>query len=270
MTMKHYEAIQLHGGRKPMSWWTALVLSILCLFVPVSSGSSQASGFVSPKECQSSTGEAHLNCLYSYIERQRQNNGASESDMNVQDVMMEQTPAKQIPTDQFTAIADERGGQIDRAEQPQTAAVPARVPDTSMLGVGSPMECRAYSGAAHLNCLYAYIEIQHSKSRNVEEELKAQKQMLGQLRDQMDRQASASRDLQRSLAERDTAASSTYIPPPLYPGFGYPGFGYGYGYPRYGYPAPGLSLYLGIPGYYWGRPFYGPRFFGSRFGHHHR
>ena len=42
-----------------------------------------------------------------------------------------------------------------------------------------------------------------------------------------------------------------------------------------GYASPGLSLYLGAPGFY-GRPFYGPRFFGPRyygprfFGRHHR
>lgn len=268
--MKHYEAIPLHGVRTPMAWWTALALLTFCLFMHVSSNISQAAGFASPKECQSSTDEAHLNCLYSYIERQRQNNVAVERDLNAPDGMMERTPVRETQGDPLTSIADEGGLQADRAELPQTAAAPSRVPDTGTPSVGSPTECRAYSGAAHLNCLYAYIEIQRSKSGNVEEELKAQKQMLGQLRDQMDRQASASRDLQRSLAERDTAASSTYIAPPIYPGFGYPGFGYGYGYPRYGYPAPGLSLYLGVPGYYWGRPFYGPRFFGHRFGHHHR
>jgi len=230
----------------------------------VPSGNSRAAGFAPPKECQASTGEAHLTCLYSYIERQRQTNAAVGSNLNAQDGMMEQTPT------QAASIAEEGGGQADRAGLPQTAAAPGHAPDISMPGAGSPAECRAYSGAAHLNCLYAYIEIQRSKNGTVEEELKAQKQMLGQLRDQMDRQASASRDLQRSLADRDTAASSAYIAPPIYPGFGYPGFGYGYGYPRYGYPGPGLSLYLGVPGYYWGGPFYGPRFFGHRFGHHHR
>jgi hypothetical protein len=263
--MRHYEAIRMHRVRKPKSWWMGLVLIILCLIMQVPSGSPQAAGFTSPKECQSFTGEAHLTCLYHYIERQRQNNAAVESDLNAQDGMMER------PSVRGASIEDEGGGQADRAEVPQIAAAPARVPDTTTSGVGPPWECRAYSGAAYLNCLYAYIEIQRSKSEKVEEELKAQKQMLGQLRDQMDRQASASRDLQRSLAERDTTASSVYMAPPIYPGFGYPGFGYGYGYPSYGYPPSGFSLYLGVPGYYWGRPFYGPGFFGPRFGHrHHR
>lgn len=258
-----------HMHESPWRWAGFLPLALtLSLFVP--SELSHATGFSSPKECASFVGEAHVNCLYNYIERQRQTNASVEPEMNAQDSMMEQMPAKQTHPDQLTPIADEGGGQAARAEPPQEAAAPARSPDTITPGVGSPMECRAYSGAAHLNCLYAYIEIQHSKSGKVEEELNAQKQMLGQLRDQMDRQASTSQDLQRRLAERDGAASS-YLPPPVYPGLGYPGFGYpGFGYPRYGYVAPGLSLYLGPPGYYWGGPFYGPRFFGHRFGHHHR
>jgi len=257
---------QMHDN--PWRWAGFLPLALsLSMFAP--SELSHATGFSSPKECASLVGESHLNCLYSYIERHRQNNAAIETEINAQDSMMEQMPAKQTQADQLTPMADE-GGQAARADQPQGAAAPPRAPDTITPGVGSPMECRAYSGPAHLNCLYAYIEIQHSKSGKVEEELNAQKQMLGQLRDQMDRQASTSQDLQRRLAERDGAASS-YLPPPIYPGLGYPGFGYpGFGYPRYGYLAPGLSLYLGAPGYYWGGPFYGPRLFGHRFGHHHR
>ena len=233
----------------------------LAMFLP--GELSHATGFSSPKECESFVDEAHLSCLYRYIERQRRNNTAVETDMNVQDATMERIPNKQTQIDQLTSM--DEGGRQDGVELPQAAAAPAGSPDTITPGVGSPAECRAYSGAAHLNCLYAYIEIQHSKSGKVEEELNAQKQALRQLRDQVDRQASASQDLQRRLAERD-AATSSYLAPPIYPGFGYPGFGY----PRYGYSAPGLSLYLGAPGYYWGGPFYGPRFFGHRFGHHHR
>ena len=195
--MKHYETIQLHGVRRSRSWWVGLVLIVLSLFLQTSSSSPQAAGFTSPKECQSFTGEAHLTCLYRYIDRQQQNSAAVESDLNAQDGMMAR------PSSQGSSTADEGGGQPDRAELPQATAAPARVPDTSTSDVGSPAECRAYSGAAHVNCLYAYIEIQRSKSEKVEEDLKAQKQMLGQLRDQMDRQASASRDLQRSfLAKR--------------------------------------------------------------------
>ena len=263
--MKHDDIDRVN--RMPETLWRfigflPLALSLV-MFPP--NELSHATGFSSPKECESFVDEAHLSCLYSYIERQRRNNSAVETNMSVQDGTMDHIPNKQTQIDQRTSFADEGGGQVDRAELSQAAAAPARSPDTTTPGVGSPMECGAYSGRAHLNCLYAYIEIQHSKRGKVEEELNAQKQALRQLRDQVDRQASASQDLQRRLAERDSAASS-YLAPPIYPGFGYPGFGY----PRYGYSAPGLSLYLGAPGYYWGGPFYGPRFFGHRFGHHHR
>ncbi len=265
--MKHREAGQVTHMRETLWRCVRFLPLTLSLTILAPDAMSQAAGFSSPKECQSFVGEAHLNCLYRYIEREQQHNAAAESDLKTQDGMMEQIPGKRIQADELTAIADEEGGQTDRADMSQTAAAPARQRDTMTPGVGSPAECRAYSGAAHLNCLYAYIEIQHSKNGNVEEELKAQKQMLGQLRDQMDRQASASQDLQRRLAERESSLSSpasTYIAPPIYPGFGYPG----YGYQGFGYTTPGLSLYLGVPGYYWGRPFYGPRYFGHRFGHH--
>jgi hypothetical protein len=265
--MKHRESGQVTHARE--LWRCVKFLSLaLSLTILAPEELLQAAGFSSPKECQSFIGETHLNCLYRYIEREQQHNVAADSDMKTQDGMMEQMPVKRTQADELTAIADEEVGQADRGDLSQTAAASPLARDTIIPGAGSPAECRAYSGAAHLNCLYAYIEIQHSKNGNVEEELKAQKQMLGQLRDQMDRQASASQDLQRRLAERDSALSSApaYIAPPIYPGFGYPG----YGYPGLGYTTPGLSLYLGVPGYYWGRPFYGPRYFGHRFGHHHR
>lgn len=270
--MEHREAGQRIHVRETL-WWRVRFLPLaLSLTILAPDAMSQAAGFSSPKECQSFVGEAHLNCLYRSIEREQQHTAVAESDMKVEDGMREQIPAKGTQADEFIAIADEESGQADRTDMSQTAAAPARQRDTITPGAGSPAECQAYSGAAHLNCLYAYIEIQRSKNGRVEEELNAQKQTLGQLRDQMDRQASASRDVQRRLAERDSALSSpapTYIAPPIYPGFGYPG----YGYPGFGYTTPGLSLYLGVPGYsgyYWGRPFYGPRYFGHRFGHHHR
>lgn len=277
-----YNAGQANHMHQPLWRWVGLFALTLSFFMAAPGGRSQAAGFASPKECQSSIGEAHLTCLYSYIERQQQNTAMAESDMSSHEGIREQRPVRQTQVDPLSSIVDEQGGQADRAEPDipiQPAAAPARSSDTITPGVGSPTECRAYSGPAHLNCLYAYIELQHSKSGKVEEEVNAQRQTLGQLRDQMDRQASASQDLQRRLAERDAAASSSspaYIAPPIYPGFGYSGYGYpgygysGFGYPGFGYSAPGFSLYLGSPGYYWGRPLYGPRFFGPRFGHHHR
>jgi hypothetical protein len=267
--MEHRETGQVVYRHEALWRCVRFLPLALSLTILATDAMLQAAGFSSPKECQPFIGEAHLNCLYRYIEGEQQHhNVAVDSDMKTQDGMMEQMPAKRTQVDELTTITDEEVGQAGRADMPQTAAASPRARDTIIPGAGSPAECRAYSGAAHLNCLYAYIEIQHSKNGNVEEELKAQKQMLGQLRDQMDRQASASQDLQRRLAERDSALSSApaYIAPPIYPGFGYPG----YGYPGLGYTTPGLSLYLGVPGYYWGRPFYGPRYFGHRFGHHHR
>ena len=255
------------------SWrWLRLFLPLaIRLIVLASSEMSHATGFSSPKECESSLGEAHLTCLYRYIEKQRQHTAAAESDGHSRDGVMDQVPTKQTQVEELAPIGSEQRRESDRAELPHAALGGMRPPDTIMPGVGSPIECRAYSGAAHLNCLYAYIEIQHSKSGKVEEELKAQKQILGELRDQMDRQASANQDLQRRLAEQEAATSTApYLAPPLSLGLGYPGFGYpGFGY-RYGYSAPGLSLYFGPSGYYWGGPFYDPRFFGHRFGHRHR
>jgi hypothetical protein len=132
-------------------------------------------------------------------------------------------------------------------------------------GFRSPEECQAYTGEAHLNCLYAYIEIQQSKIGKVEEELKAQKGMLGQLSDQVTRQSSISEELQRRLSQSGAGAPPAqppaYVAPPLYPGYIY-----GPGY----YPPPGLSFYLGGPGYYYGLGYYGPRFFGPHFFHHCR
>lgn len=268
--MKHCDANQVNRGR--VSRWAELAALIVCLSLSTIGGLSQAAGFSSPKECQSFEGDAHLTCLYAYIEQLQKNTSTVQSEMTANHDMVEQMRTQRTQVDQPSSIADEgQRGPADRAEMPQVAAAPARPPDTITPGVGSPVECRAYSGAAHLNCLYAFIEIEHNKARNIEEELKTQKHMLGQLRDQMDRQASASQDLQRKLAERDAISSSApaYIPPPIYPGYGYPG----YVYPGYAYPAPGFSLYLGVPGYsgyYWGRPFYGPSFFGPRFYGHHR
>jgi hypothetical protein len=236
----------------------------LCL---LAGGISQAGGFTSPQECQPLTGDDHLNCLYSYIGRQQAHNDAVNAQREAQEDMRQQFDTPNA-VEQHTPVVDERQGEtIDRKDMPHTAIAPPYPAGRVTPAMDSPAECRAYSGAAHLNCLYAYIEMQNSKAGHVEEKLQAQKQMLGQLRDQMDRQAAANQDLQRRLAEPDTISSSPssgYVAPPIFSG-------YPYGYPWYGYPAPGLSLYLGVPGYYWGRPFYGPRFFGPRFyGHHHR
>jgi hypothetical protein len=273
--MKHCEANPMNR-MSTISWWAGLVPVCLCLSILLPSGISQAGGFTSPKECQSFAGDDHLNCLYSAIERQQKHNDTVQSERKAQQDRLEQLGAGRTPADEHTAVAGEHQGEtVDRNDIPQAAPAPPSPSETMMTPVmGSPVECRAYSGAAHVNCLYAYIEIQRSKAGQVEEELNTQKHMLEQLREQVDRQAAASQNLQRRLNERDTVSSlpsPAYIAPPIFPGYAYPGYGYlGYGYPGYGYPAPGLSLYLGVPGYYWGLPFYGPRFLGPRFYGHHR
>ena len=131
-------------------------------------------------------------------------------------------------------------------------------------GFRPPEECKAYTGDAHLNCLYAYIEMQKDKLTKFDDELRTQKGALAQLRDQVDRQASMTDDLQRRMAERPNGASPTppvYTYPPVVGGF--------YGYPpmigAYPYPAPGFSFYVG-PRFYYGPPyyFYHHRFFGPR------
>jgi hypothetical protein len=271
--MKYCEANQVHRTRTVL-WWTRIVPVSLCLSLLVFSGISQAGGFTSPKECQSFAGDDHLECLYGYIERQQKHNDMIGSERKAQDDLLNQIGIGLPRTDKQTAGAEENQGEnVDRYDSLHAAQTPPYPSETMTPAKGSPLECRAYRGAAHLNCLYAYIEIQSSTAVKVEEQLKAQKQMLRQLRDQMERQAAARQDLQTRLAERDTVSSSSWssyvapiFPGYAYPGQAYPGFEYlGYGYLWYGSPVPGLSLYLGVPGYYWDRPLYGARFFGPRF-----
>ena len=119
-------------------------------------------------------------------------------------------------------------------------------------GFHSPEDCQAYSGEAHLQCLYALIEIQQGKISKLEGEMKAQGGSLRQLREEHDRQAAATADMQRRLEQQSMVSPPVVqVLPPVYvwPRF-YPGY-----YPGYVVPAPGLSLYFGAP-------YYGPRFFG--------
>ena len=132
-------------------------------------------------------------------------------------------------------------------------------------GFTSPDECKAYEGDAHLNCLYAYIEIQKDKLQKIEQEQHAQRERLDQLDNRMRSQS--------AVTEGGVSAPPpvSYAPAPVYPGYAYPPLY------SYWYPTPGLSIYLGRGGFY-GRPylygggyggprFYGPRFGGGRFGH---
>ena len=125
-------------------------------------------------------------------------------------------------------------------------------------GFQSPDECKAYEGDAHLNCLYAYIELQKDKIQKIEQEQQTQRQRLDQLDNRVTQQSAMQ---QSAITEGAVSSPPVVVPAPAYPA-------YGYGYPplySYWYPSPGLSIYLG-PGRVWGRPYiYGPRFWGPRF-----
>jgi hypothetical protein len=128
-------------------------------------------------------------------------------------------------------------------------------------GGAIPWECTGYEGAAQTRCLQAYIEVQREKIGKLEEELRDQQGALGRLRDQVDRQAAATADLQRSLEDR---------PPVVAPGL-YSAVPFGYSY--YGYasvvPPIGFGVYIGRPWlhgpsfyrpYFWGPPYFAPRY----------
>ena len=132
-------------------------------------------------------------------------------------------------------------------------------------GFQSPDECKAYQGDAHLNCLYAYIELQKDRLQKIDQEQQTQRQRLDQLDNRITQQSA----MQQSAINEGAVSSAPppVVPAPAYPAYGYGGYGgYGYGYPfSYWYPSPGLSIFLG-PGRVWGRPYiYGPRFYGPRF-----
>ncbi|MEK7726084.1 MAG: hypothetical protein AAB311_02815, partial [Nitrospirota bacterium] len=100
-------------------------------------------------------------------------------------------------------------------------------------------------------CLNTFIELQREEIGKLKGQLQAQQGTVEQLKQQSDRQAAATADMQRQLAAPPTIVSSI------------PYSGYTYVYP----PAVGLGLYLGRPGFY-GYPYYyrphmywGPRYY---------
>ena len=119
-----------------------------------------------------------------------------------------------------------------------------------------PWECSNYSDDAQTRCLNAFIEHQREQIGKLEGQLQAQQDMVGQLRGQVDRQASATAQIQPQYTQ--PPLTTAIVPAPyLYPF-------------AYAYPPVGIGLYLGRPwiygpGYgYYGRPFWGPRFYGYR------
>jgi uncharacterized coiled-coil protein SlyX len=124
------------------------------------------------------------------------------------------------------------------------AGLPAQASESQ-----TPWECSSYTGDAHTRCLEAFAESQRDQITALQEKLQAQQETVNLLKDQLDRQASASAELQRQLAQPPAVVQAV---PPLY-----------------AYPPVGFGLYLGRPGIY-GSPFfplpyvYGPHFYGLR------
>ena len=116
-------------------------------------------------------------------------------------------------------------------------------------GFKSPEECLAYSGDGHLNCLYAYIEIQKAKISKLEKKLQGQQETTQELQGRLKQQKVRARALERKIDDRADKSRGNQYPlirpyggyyyrfgSPYYydPYFG-PPFGYGYGYSMY-YP----------------------------------
>jgi hypothetical protein len=122
------------------------------------------------------------------------------------------------------------------------AGLPAQASESQ-----TPWECSSYTGDAHNRCVQAFTELQRDQIAALQEKMKAQEETVNRLKDQLDRQASTSADLQRQLAQRRTIVQAA---PPIYT-----------------YPSVGFGLYLGGPWiygppYYYPPFFYGPRYYG--------
>ena len=108
-----------------------------------------------------------------------------------------------------------------------------------------PWECSTYEGEAQTRCLNTFIELQREEIGKLRGQLQAQQGTVEQLKQQSDRQAVATADMQRQLA----------APPAIIPAAPYSA--YTYVYP----PAVGLGLYLGRPGFYGYPYYYGPHIY---------
>ena len=126
------------------------------------------------------------------------------------------------------------------------AGLPAQASESQ-----TPWECSSYTGDAHTRCLEAFAESQRDQIAALQGKLQAQQETVNLLKDQLDRQASTSAELQRQLAQPPAVVQAV---PPLY-----------------AYPPVGLSLYLGRPWIYGAPFFYRPYVYGSRYyGSRHR
>ena len=112
-----------------------------------------------------------------------------------------------------------------------------------------------FIGAVGLGVVLSGLPAQASESQRdqiatLQGKMQAQQETVNHLKDQIDRQASASADLQRQVAQPPAVVQ---VIPPLY-----------------AYPPVGLGLYVGRPWiygppYHFYRPYvYGPRYYGHR------
>jgi uncharacterized coiled-coil protein SlyX len=126
------------------------------------------------------------------------------------------------------------------------AGLPAQASESQL-----PWECSSYTGDAHTRCLEAFAESQRDQIAALQGKLQAQQETVNLLKDQLDRQASTSADLQRQLAQPPAVVQAV---PPVY-----------------AYPPVRLGLYLGRPGIFGSPYYYPPFFYGLRYyGPHHR
>jgi len=107
-----------------------------------------------------------------------------------------------------------------------------------------PWECSGYSAEAQTRCMQTFIELQREEIGKLKGQLKTQEGTIEQMKQQADRQAAATADMQRQLA----------TPPAVGPTVPYT-------YSLYAYPPVGFGLYFGRPWIY-GNPYYYPPYFG--------
>ncbi|WP_447970964.1 hypothetical protein [Nitrospira sp. M1] len=118
---------------------------------------------------------------------------------------------------------------------------------TSVLSSGfqSPEECLAYADSAHLNCLYAYIEIQQDTIAKLETRITEEQRNAQQLQEHVTRQRSVNDELEQRIQDHNNVRNAYRVPRIR----GYSGFSYGFGRPRYYrrffHPPPGFPM-----GYY--------------------
>ncbi|WP_454062806.1 hypothetical protein [Candidatus Nitrospira salsa] len=118
-------------------------------------------------------------------------------------------------------------------------------------GFQSPEECLAYDNGAHLNCLYAYIEIQQDKIVKLETQLNTEKRSSQQLQDDVHHQHDLNNVLQQQIKNREDRFNNYRYPRIR----SYSGLYYGFGPPRYyrRFFQPHLGFHAGqfYPDWYW-------------------